>query len=85
MKQTWQIRFKKKCIDAGLTSGEAAEKMGVSRSYLSEVLNGRKMVGPGLALQLETQFGLDAMEILAKQTKDVLKREREKIKGHKHQ
>jgi transcriptional regulator with XRE-family HTH domain len=40
MKQTWQIRFKKKCIDMGMTSGEAAEKMGVSRSYLSEVLTG---------------------------------------------
>jgi plasmid maintenance system antidote protein VapI len=76
MKQTWQIRFKKKCIDAGMNSGEAADKMGVSRSYLSEVLNEKKLVGPTLALKLESMFGLSAMDILTKQMKDDLKREK---------
>ena len=81
MKQTWQIRFKKKCIDAGITSGEAAERMGVSKSYLSEVLNEKKLVGTSLALKLESEFGFNAMEILSKQVKDDLKKERMKIKG----
>lgn len=83
MKQTWQIRFKKKCIDAGMNSGEAADKMGVSRSYLSEVLNEKKLVGPTLALKLESVFGLSAIDILTKQMKDDLKREKVKEQKRK--
>ncbi len=80
MKQTWQIRFKKKCIDMGINSKDAADRMGISRSYLSEVLNGKKQVGLALALKLESIFGLNAMEILTKQIKDVLWHERKKLK-----
>lgn len=80
MKQSWQIRFKKKCIDAGVNSGEAAVKMGVSKSYLSEVLNGKKLVGPLLALKIEQMFGLSALGILTDQAKAALKKERMKGK-----
>ena len=83
MKQTWQIRFKKKCIDAGMNSKRAADMMGVSQSYLSEVLTGKKLVGPGLALKLEKGFGLKATEIMSGQMKDALRKERQKLKGQK--
>ena len=82
MKQTWQIRFKKKCIDLGINSKDAADRMGVSRSYLSEVLNNKKQVGPALALKLESMFGLCAIDILTKQAKDTLKHERGRLKGN---
>jgi plasmid maintenance system antidote protein VapI len=85
MKQTWQIRFKKKCIDAGVNSKKAADMMGVSQSYLSEVLTGKKLVGPGLALKLEDGFGLSALSILSDQAKDALKRERLKARQKKQQ
>ena len=81
MKQTWQIKFKKKCIDAGINSKKAAAVMGVSQSHLSEVLTGKKLVGPGLALKLERGFGLSALTILTGQARELLKRERAKAKS----
>lgn len=43
----------------GLTVTEAAEQLGVTRSTLSRVLNGRAAISPEMALRLEGWLGLE--------------------------
>ena len=43
----------------GLTVTEAAEQLGVTRSTLSRVLNGRAAISPEMALRLEGWLGVE--------------------------
>ena len=43
----------------GLTVTEAAEQLGVSRTTLSRVLNGRAAISPEMALRLEAWLGVE--------------------------
>lgn len=43
----------------GLQVGEAAEQLGVDRTTLSKVLNGRAAISPAMALRIERWLGRD--------------------------
>jgi addiction module HigA family antidote len=46
------------CIEPlGLTVTEAAERLGVSRKQLSEIVNGRAGISPEMAIRLDKAFG----------------------------
>ncbi|MDG2482895.1 MAG: HigA family addiction module antitoxin, partial [Alphaproteobacteria bacterium] len=46
------------CLEPlGLTVTEAAQKLGVSRKQLSEVINGRSGISPEMAIRLGKAFG----------------------------
>ena len=46
------------CLEAlGLSVTEAAQKLGVSRKQLSDVVNGRSGVSPEMAIRLDKAFG----------------------------
>ncbi len=48
----------------GLTIGQAADHMGISRPPFSNVLNGKAALSPELALRLEKAFGISAKTLL---------------------
>ena len=46
------------CLEPlGLSVTEAAEKLGVSRKQLSDVVNGRSGISPQMAIRLDKAFG----------------------------
>lgn len=46
------------CLEPlGLSITEAAKKLGVSRKQLSDVVNGRSGISPGMAIRLDMAFG----------------------------
>lgn len=45
--------------ELGLTVTEAAEQLGVTRTALSRVLNGRAAISPEMALRLEQWLGIE--------------------------
>ena len=48
------------CIEPfGLTIGQAAEALGVSRNTLSELVNGKRGISPEMAVRLAKVFGGD--------------------------
>lgn len=50
--------IRQECIEAlGLTVTAAAAGLGVARKTLSEILNGRSGISPGMALRLARAFG----------------------------
>ncbi len=51
-------------IDSELTVTQAARRLDITRSALSNVLNGKAALSPALAIRIEEQFGLDARELL---------------------
>jgi len=56
------------CIEPlGLTITEAAQKLGVSRFTLSELVNGRRGISPEMAVRLSKAFGASAESWLAQQ------------------
>ena len=52
----------------GLTIGEAADVLGVTRQALSAVLNGRASLTPDMALRFEKAFGTPLEDLLMMQT-----------------
>jgi antitoxin HigA-1 len=48
----------------GLTIGQAADHLGISRPPFSNVLNGKAALSPELALRLERAFGISAKTLL---------------------
>jgi antitoxin HigA-1 len=48
----------------GMTIGEAADHMGISRPPFSNVLNGRAALSPELAARIERAFGVSARTLL---------------------
>ena len=71
----------------GLQIGEAAAQLGVDRTTLSKVLNGRASVSPAMALRIERWLGRarggSAEVWLAQQTACVLWQERQAMKRTK--
>jgi addiction module HigA family antidote len=63
-------------VDGGLTVTEAAKKLDITRSALSNVLRGAAALSPELALKLEQTFGLTARELLIAQLDEVLEQTR---------
>jgi addiction module HigA family antidote len=67
------------CIEPlGLSVTEAAKGLGVSRSSLSELLNGRRGISPEMAIRLSAAFGGSAESWITQQAQydlwQVLKR-----------
>ena len=71
----------------GLQVGEAAAQLGVDRTTLSKVLNGRAAISPAMALRLERWLGRHhggAAEVwLAQQTAHDLWQARQAVKASK--
>lgn len=56
------------CIEPlGLTITDAAQKLGVSRFTLSELVNGKRGISPEMAVRLSQAFGASAESWLAQQ------------------
>jgi len=50
--------IRKDCIEPlGLTIAQAAERLGVSRKHLSELVNGHASIFPNMAIRLSKAFG----------------------------
>ena len=54
-------------MPAGMSVTEAAERLGVGRPALSNFLNGKSSLSPGMAAKLERAFGADAQDLLERQ------------------
>lgn len=52
----------------GLTIGNAAKHLGVTRQMLSSLLNGRASLSPQMALRFEKAFGVSMATLLRMQT-----------------
>lgn len=61
--------IREKIIPAKMTVSAAAEKLGVSRPTLSNLLNGKAALSPKMAARIELAFGADAEELLSLQSK----------------
>ena len=59
--------IRERVIPSGMSVTEAAKKLGVSRPALSNLLNGRSSLSPGMAVRLEKAFGADGGKLLARQ------------------
>ena len=52
----WSVRYD--CLEpSGLTVTAAAQKLGVSRQHLSNLVNGRAGISPDMAIRLDKVFG----------------------------
>ena len=51
-------------IPAGMSVKEAAERLGVGRPALSNLLNGKSSLSPNMAVRLEKSFGADRQKLL---------------------
>jgi plasmid maintenance system antidote protein VapI len=51
----------------GLTQQDAAALLGISESYLSDVLNKRRGISGFVAVRLEAHFGISAQKLLVDQ------------------
>lgn len=60
------------CRKAKVTQKGAAELLGISAAYLSDVLSGRRKVSIPLALKVEKAFGINAERVLIRQLRDEL-------------
>ena len=54
-------------MPAGMSVTEAAERLGVGRPALSNLLNGKSSLSPGMAEKLERAFGVNAQDLLERQ------------------
>ena len=60
--------FIRQCvIPAGMSVGDAAQRLGVGRPALSNLLNGNSSLSPEMAVRLEKAFGADRVELLQQQ------------------
>ena len=67
------------CIDPlGLSVTKAAKGLGVSRTALSELLNGRRGISPEMAIRLSAAFGGSAESWITHQAQYDLWRARQK-------
>lgn len=66
-----------KLAEMGLSQFAAASRMGVSQPYVSMLCSGRKGIGPGTALKLETLTGISANTWASLAARYAVARERE--------
>lgn len=52
--------LREKLAEMGMSGSEAADRLGVTQPYVSNVLNGHKGIGPHFALKLEKLTGISA-------------------------
>ena len=72
--------------ELGITQGEFADRLGVSRRTVSEILHERRSVTPDMAIRLGKLLGNGAgLWLRMQQTLDVWTLEREGDYGHIHQ
>lgn len=57
----------KEVIESGQAQKVSAALLGVSPSYLCDMINGKRKVGPKIALRVQKKFDVDAMTILTRQ------------------
>lgn len=64
----------------GISQRGLAKELGMSYSVLNEVLNGKRSLGPELAMMMEAALGVDAAPLLAMQNEyDMLMAERNEL------
>jgi addiction module HigA family antidote len=64
----------------GISQRGLARDLGISYSVLNEVLNGKRSLGPELAMMMEAALGVDAAPLLAMQNEyDMLMAERNEL------
>ena len=61
------VFVRERVLPPGLSVTEAAKKLGVGRPALSNLLNGKSSLSPGMAARLEKAFGADGRELLDRQ------------------
>ena len=59
--------IRERVLPSGMSVTEAARKLGVGRPALSNLLNGKSSLSPGMAARLEKAFGADGRELLDRQ------------------
>ena len=59
--------IRERVLPSGMSVTEAAKKLGVGRPALSNLLNGKSSLSPGMAARLEKAFGADGRELLDRQ------------------
>lgn len=62
------VHIRDHVIPSGMSVTEAAGRLGVTRANLSNLLNGKASLSPEMAFKLQTAFGADAQDLLARQT-----------------
>lgn len=62
----------------GETQKDLAEKLGISKSYLNEILNGKKDINTNISVKLESVWGIPAEFWLKFQMKYNINKAREK-------
>ena len=65
------------CKRDKISQKEAADKLGISASHLSDLMAGRKRLSIPLALRFEKHFGLDALTLLEWQLAEDVKQVRD--------
>lgn len=53
-------------IDHDLTQGDFAKTLGISTSYLSELLNGRKSISLNILFSIAEKMGIDPRDLVEK-------------------
>ena len=56
--------IRQQVIPAGMSVKEAANRLGVGRPALSNLLNGNAALSPDMAVRLEKSFGADRQKLL---------------------
>lgn len=69
----------------GITSAEAAEKLGISRTYLSEIENGRKLPSDKLIQDLADFYGISEVDLFQRLGKVPLAAREELLRSQKLQ
>ena len=73
--------IRERVIPPGVSVKDAAQKLGVGRPALSNLLNGNATLSPEMALRLEKAFGADQQELLDLQARFNRERNRDREKG----
>ena len=66
------IRFKEFRKRSGLSQREAAEKLGMDRTYLSKIENGRQKIYPNLLFKMAKLYNVSPEELLDIEKKAVV-------------
>ena len=69
--------IRRRILPEGMTVTEAAERLGVTRVALSNLLNGKASLSRPMALRLKAAFGADEEDLLGRQEESLHERRRE--------
>ena len=71
--------LREKLEEMGLSQFQAADRMGVSQPYMSQLCTGRKGMGPTTALKLESLTGISANVWATLSARFAVARERQRL------